>query len=124
MDEVVNMRGTSRREVGHGALAERSLVPVLPPKEKFPYVMRIVADPGAGMAEVIAGADLAITAGGTTMWELSAMGVPFIAVIVAENQRLSTLANPASAAPDVMVEDMMMSKPPSAASTARSPLSI
>jgi UDP-2,4-diacetamido-2,4,6-trideoxy-beta-L-altropyranose hydrolase len=69
--------------------------------------VRIVADPGAGMAELIAGADLAVTAGGTTMWELSAMGVPFIAVVVAENQRLSTLAMTALGFPCVMAENVM-----------------
>lgn len=68
---------------------------------------RIVADPGAGMAELIAGADLAITAGGTTMWELSAMGVPFIAVVVAENQRLSTLAMTALGFPCVTAENVI-----------------
>lgn len=67
---------------------------------------RIVTDPGVGMAELMAGADLAITAGGTTMWELSAMGVPFIAVIVAENQRLSTLAMAALGFPCVMAANV------------------
>jgi polyribonucleotide nucleotidyltransferase len=34
----------SRREVGHGALAERALFPVIPPEEKFPYTMRLVSE--------------------------------------------------------------------------------
>lgn len=68
---------------------------------------RIVADPGAGMAELLAAADLAITAGGTTMWELSALGVPFITVVVAENQRLSTLAMTALGYPCVMAKDVI-----------------
>lgn len=38
------MRSPGRREVGHGALAERALVPVLPPKEDFPYVIRVVSE--------------------------------------------------------------------------------
>ena len=42
--ETKMMRGTSRREVGHGALAERALVPVLPDEDTFPYVMRIVSE--------------------------------------------------------------------------------
>ena len=42
--EVAFMRGPGRREVGHGALAERSLVPMLPTEEQFPYTMRIVSD--------------------------------------------------------------------------------
>jgi polyribonucleotide nucleotidyltransferase len=35
---------TGRREIGHGALAERALDPVIPPKESFPYVVRIVTE--------------------------------------------------------------------------------
>ena len=64
VNEARMMRGTSRREVGHGALAERSLVPVLPPKEKFPYVMRIVADilesNGSSSMATICGATLSL----------------------------------------------------------------
>ncbi|MCB0345623.1 MAG: polyribonucleotide nucleotidyltransferase [Bdellovibrionales bacterium] len=42
--EVKFMRGTGRREIGHGALAERALRPVIPAKEEFPYVVRVVSD--------------------------------------------------------------------------------
>ncbi len=42
--EVKMFRGTSRREVGHGILAERALQPLLPPYEDFPYTIRIVSD--------------------------------------------------------------------------------
>jgi polyribonucleotide nucleotidyltransferase len=42
--EVRPVRGTSRREVGHGALAERALEPVLPPYDQFPYTIRVVSD--------------------------------------------------------------------------------
>jgi DNA polymerase III epsilon subunit family exonuclease len=38
------MRGPSRRDIGHGALAERALVPVLPPADEFPYVVRLVSE--------------------------------------------------------------------------------
>jgi polyribonucleotide nucleotidyltransferase len=38
------MRGPGRREVGHGALAERSLTPMMPTEEQFPYTVRIVSD--------------------------------------------------------------------------------
>ncbi len=38
------MRGPKRREIGHGALAERALLPVLPPKEEFPYALRVVSE--------------------------------------------------------------------------------
>lgn len=37
-------RGPGRREIGHGALAERALVPVIPPQEDFPYAIRLVSE--------------------------------------------------------------------------------
>jgi polyribonucleotide nucleotidyltransferase len=42
--EVKPLRGSSRREIGHGALAERALIPVLPPQEEFPYTIRVVSE--------------------------------------------------------------------------------
>lgn len=42
--EVKNLRGQSRREIGHGALAERALLPVIPPEDEFPYTMRLVSE--------------------------------------------------------------------------------
>ncbi|MFH0969734.1 MAG: polyribonucleotide nucleotidyltransferase [Patescibacteria group bacterium] len=42
--EIKPMRGPGRREVGHGALAERALVPVLPSKEEFPYTILLVSE--------------------------------------------------------------------------------
>jgi len=38
------MRGPKRRDIGHGALAERALVPMIPSQEDFPYTIRIVSD--------------------------------------------------------------------------------
>ncbi len=42
--ETKPMRSPGRREVGHGALAERALLPVLPPRSEFPYVIRVVSE--------------------------------------------------------------------------------
>ena len=42
--ETKPLRSPGRREIGHGALAERSLLPVLPPQEDFPYVLRVVSE--------------------------------------------------------------------------------
>jgi polyribonucleotide nucleotidyltransferase len=42
--EVGFMRGAGRREIGHGALAERALMPVLPDQSVFPYTLRVVSD--------------------------------------------------------------------------------
>ncbi|MBI4127894.1 MAG: polyribonucleotide nucleotidyltransferase [Parcubacteria group bacterium] len=38
------LRGPGRREIGHGALAERALIPVIPPREEFPYTLRLVSE--------------------------------------------------------------------------------
>src|SRR3712207_2327712 len=38
------MRGPKRRDIGHGALAERALVPMIPDSEHFPYTIRVVSD--------------------------------------------------------------------------------
>src|SRR5688500_3324327 len=42
--EVAFLRGPGRREIGHGALAERSLAPMIPAEENFPYTVRVVSD--------------------------------------------------------------------------------
>jgi len=42
--EAYPMRGPKRREIGHGALAEKALVPVIPSKKDFPYTIRLVSD--------------------------------------------------------------------------------
>jgi len=42
--EARPMRGPGRREIGHGALAERALEPVIPPEDEFPYAIRVVSE--------------------------------------------------------------------------------
>ncbi len=73
--EVAFMRGPGRREVGHGALAERALLPVLPPEEAFPYTIRVVSD----ILESNGSSSMASVCGGT----LSMMdaGVPLRAPV-------------------------------------------
>jgi len=62
--EVGFMRGPGRREVGHGALAERSILPVLPSEEEFPYTYRIVSDilesNGSSSMATVCGATLSL----------------------------------------------------------------
>ncbi|PYP35057.1 MAG: polyribonucleotide nucleotidyltransferase [Gemmatimonadetes bacterium] len=62
--EVKPIRGTSRREVGHGALAERALQAILPPYEQFPYTLRIVSDilesNGSSSMATVCGGSLAL----------------------------------------------------------------
>ncbi len=58
------LRGTSRREIGHGMLAERALLPVIPAKEEFPYTIRLVseimASNGSSSMASICGSTLAL----------------------------------------------------------------
>ncbi|MEK9129977.1 MAG: polyribonucleotide nucleotidyltransferase [Patescibacteria group bacterium] len=42
--EVGPLRGPGRRDIGHGALAEKALIPVIPTKEEFPYTIRVVSE--------------------------------------------------------------------------------
>ena len=62
--EVGRMTGTGRREVGHGALAERAITPVLPSPEESPYTVRIVSDilesNGSSSMASVCGASLAL----------------------------------------------------------------
>lgn len=44
VNEAKPMRSTGRREIGHGALAERALLPVIPAREDFPYTIRVVSE--------------------------------------------------------------------------------
>jgi len=44
MGEAKPLRAAGRREIGHGALAEKALVPFIPPKEEFPYTIRVVSE--------------------------------------------------------------------------------
>jgi polyribonucleotide nucleotidyltransferase len=58
--EVKPVRGPGRREIGHGALSEKALKPIIPPKEEFPYTVRLVSDilesnGSSSMASVCAG---------------------------------------------------------------------
>jgi len=66
--EVAFLRGPGRREVGHGALAERSLAPMLPPEEQFPYTVRVVSDilesNGSSSMASVCGGSLAMMDGG------------------------------------------------------------
>ncbi len=73
--EVRPMRGTSRREIGHGNLAERALQAVLPPFEEFPYTIRIVSD----ILESNGSSSMATVCGGSL--SLFDAGVPIRAAV-------------------------------------------
>jgi polyribonucleotide nucleotidyltransferase len=69
--EVRMIRGTSRREIGHGALAERALQPLLPDFETFPYTLRVVSEilesNGSSSMATVCGGSLALMDAGVPM---------------------------------------------------------
>jgi len=71
--EVKPMRGPSRREIGHGALAERSILPVLPGPDEFPFTMRVVSQVmesnGSSSMASVCGASLALMDAGVPVKE-------------------------------------------------------
>jgi len=74
--EVKFLRGPGRREIGHGALAERALLPVLPKEEDFPYTVRIVSE----ILESNGSTSMATVCGGSL--SLMDAGVPVSAPVV------------------------------------------
>jgi polyribonucleotide nucleotidyltransferase len=74
--EVKFLRGPGRREIGHGALAERALLPVLPKEEDFPYTVRIVSE----ILESNGSSSMATVCGGSL--SLMDAGVPVSAPVV------------------------------------------
>jgi len=71
--EARPLRSPGRREVGHGALAERALKPVIPDKEKFPYTLRLVSDilesNGSSSMATVCGGSLAMMDAGVPITE-------------------------------------------------------
>ena len=69
--EARMLRGPGRREVGHGSLAERALMPVLPNKEEFPYTIRIVSETlesnGSSSMATVCGATLSLMDAGVPL---------------------------------------------------------
>jgi polyribonucleotide nucleotidyltransferase len=69
--EVGFMRGPGRREIGHGALAERSISPLIPDETKFPYTLRVVSDilesNGSSSMATVCGASLALMDAGVPL---------------------------------------------------------
>jgi polyribonucleotide nucleotidyltransferase len=79
--------GPGRREIGHGALAERSLVPILPPEDVFPYSIRVVSEIMASNGST----SMASICGGCLA--LMDAGVPIIAPVAGISCGLMTEAN-------------------------------
>ena len=92
--EVKFLRGPSRRDIGHGALAERALLPVLPREEDFPYTVRIVSE----VLESNGSTSMATVCGGSL--SLMDAGVPVAAPVagiamglIKEGERVSVLSD-------------------------------
>ena len=92
--ETRPLRGPGRREVGHGALAERALRPVVPTKQEFPYTIRLVSD----ILESNGSSSMATVCGGTLA--LMDAGVPIKAPVagiamglIKENDRVIILSD-------------------------------
>lgn len=92
--EVSMLRSPSRREVGHGALAERSLLPILPSGEDFPYTIRVVSE----VLESNGSSSMATVCGGSL--SLMDAGVPVKAAVagiamglVKEAERIEILSD-------------------------------
>jgi polyribonucleotide nucleotidyltransferase len=98
--EVSFLRGPGRREVGHGALAERALVPVIPTEEQFPYTLRIVSDilesNGSSSMASVCGGTLALMDAGVPL-SAPVAGVAMGLVMSEENGKYAILSDIAGA---------------------------
>ncbi len=96
--EVAFLRGAGRREIGHGALAERSISAVLPTEDKWPYAMRVVSDilesNGSSSMATVCGASLSMMDAGVPL-EAPVAGVAM--GLVKEGDRYAILTDIAGA---------------------------
>jgi len=97
--EVKFLRGPGRREIGHGALAERALVNLLPPEADFPYAMRLVSDilesNGSSSMASVCGGSLALMDAGVPM-KAPCAGIA-MGLVVGEGHKYSILTDIAGA---------------------------
>jgi polyribonucleotide nucleotidyltransferase len=98
--EVAFMRGPGRREIGHGALAERALTPMMPAEEKFPYTVRVVSDilesNGSSSMASVCGGSLAMMDAGVPL-KAPVAGVAMGLVMNEENGKYAVLSDIAGA---------------------------
>ena len=92
--EVKPLRGPSRREIGHGMLAERALSPVIPGEEEFPYTIRVVSDVlesnGSSSMATVCGATLSLMDAGVP---IKAMVAGIAMGLVKEGDRVVVLTD-------------------------------
>ncbi|MBI1974917.1 MAG: polyribonucleotide nucleotidyltransferase, partial [Parcubacteria group bacterium] len=91
--ETGPMRGPGRREIGHGALAEKALLPLIPPKEEFPYAIRIVSEilssNGSSSMASVSGSSLALMDAGVPI-KMHATGIAMGLMIMGERYKILT----------------------------------
>jgi polyribonucleotide nucleotidyltransferase len=94
--ETRPMRGPGRREIGHGALAERALEPVIPPEDQFPYAIRVVSEilesNGSSSMGSVCGSTLSLMAAGVPITS-PVSGVAMGLVEDAETGRFAVLTD-------------------------------
>src|SRR5499427_8608487 len=97
--EVKFLRGPGRREIGHGALAERALMNLLPPEADFPYAMRLVSDimesNGSSSMATVCGGSLALMDAGVPI-KSSCAGIA-MGLVVGDKGKYSILTDIAGA---------------------------
>jgi polyribonucleotide nucleotidyltransferase len=97
--EVKFLRGPGRREIGHGALAERALKNLLPPEADFPYAMRLVSDilesNGSSSMATVCGGSLALMDAGVPI-KAPCAGIA-MGLVVGDNNKYSILTDIAGA---------------------------
>jgi polyribonucleotide nucleotidyltransferase len=97
--EVKFLRGPGRREIGHGALAERALMNLLPPEADFPYAMRLVSDilesNGSSSMATVCGGSLALMDAGVPI-KAACAGIA-MGLVVGESNKYSILTDIAGA---------------------------
>ena len=98
--EVQFLRGPGRREVGHGALAERALAPMIPSEESFPYTIRVVSDilesNGSSSMASVCGGSLAMMDAGVPL-KATVAGVAMGLLMDEESGRYAVLSDIAGA---------------------------
>ncbi|MGC1415267.1 MAG: polyribonucleotide nucleotidyltransferase [Candidatus Acidiferrum sp.] len=98
--EVKFLRGPGRREIGHGALAQRALVNLLPPEADFPYAMRLVSDilesNGSSSMATVCGGSLALMDAGVPL-KAPCAGIAMGLVVGDDNKKYSILTDIAGA---------------------------
>ena len=93
--EVRPLRGPGRREIGHGALAEKALLPIIPDKESFPYTIRLVSEilssNGSSSMASVCGSSLALLDAGVPI--KSVISGISVGIVIGTNKKYKLLSD-------------------------------